>query len=237
MPSSDGAYVFGKELSTKLLDQIKAEGARTTPARENGGNIDCTNLSRGAMIFLPVFVQGANLSIGDLHFSLGDGEPTCAIEMAGIVKLRCSIMRNGLKIDGPLVMPNRADTLNEQQLVFYGLSLSEVGVQLKNDSTAAYIHAARRVMEWLGRFGYSREQAITILATAPIVTRILAVANTPTANVSIGIPIGIFSANIEPSAEVPKDQNCGSPAFLSEPQERASSAQINNRPPISEVDE
>lgn len=34
-------------------------------------------------MYLPVFVPGAKLSVGDLHFSEADGEPTAAIEMAG----------------------------------------------------------------------------------------------------------------------------------------------------------
>ena len=31
----------------------------------------------------PVFVDGAKLSLGDVHFCEGDGEPTTAIEMSG----------------------------------------------------------------------------------------------------------------------------------------------------------
>ena len=36
-------------------------------------------------VYFPVFVAGANLSVGDLHFSQGDGEISfCgAIEMSG----------------------------------------------------------------------------------------------------------------------------------------------------------
>ena len=62
-----------------------AEGARTVPPREHGGNCDIKDLSRGSKIYFPVYVPGAGLSMGDLHFSQGDGEITfCgAIEMAG----------------------------------------------------------------------------------------------------------------------------------------------------------
>jgi len=35
-------------------------------------------LSRGSKIFFPVYVKGAGLSVGDLHFSQGDGEITFA---------------------------------------------------------------------------------------------------------------------------------------------------------------
>jgi formamidase len=55
---------------------VAAEAARTAPPRENGGNQDIKNLTKGTRVFYPVFVDGANLSVGDLHFSQGDGEIT-----------------------------------------------------------------------------------------------------------------------------------------------------------------
>uniref|UniRef100_A0A1D1XVR9 Putative formamidase C869.04 n=1 Tax=Anthurium amnicola TaxID=1678845 RepID=A0A1D1XVR9_9ARAE len=74
------------------------EAARTIPGRENGGNCDIKNLSRGAKLYLLVFVEGANLSTGDMHFSQGDGEVSfCgAIEMSGFLELKCEIMRGGI---------------------------------------------------------------------------------------------------------------------------------------------
>ncbi len=41
-------------------------------------------------MYFPVFVEGANLSMGDMHFSQGDGEVSfCgAIEMSGFLELR-----------------------------------------------------------------------------------------------------------------------------------------------------
>ncbi len=65
--------------------KVAAEGARTVPPREHGGNCDIKDLSRGSKIYFPVYVPGGGLSMGDLHFSQGDGEITfCgAIEMAG----------------------------------------------------------------------------------------------------------------------------------------------------------
>jgi formamidase len=41
-------------------------------------------------VYFPVFVEGANLSMGDMHFSQGDGEVSfCgAIEMTGFLELK-----------------------------------------------------------------------------------------------------------------------------------------------------
>ena len=54
-------------------DKVASEAARTVPGRENGGNCDIKNLSRGCAVYLPVFVDGANLSVGDMHFSQVEG--------------------------------------------------------------------------------------------------------------------------------------------------------------------
>ena len=52
------------------------EAARTVPGREHGGNCDIKNLTRGSRAYFPVYVKDAKLSVGDLHFSQGDGEIT-----------------------------------------------------------------------------------------------------------------------------------------------------------------
>ena len=66
-----------------------ADGLRTIPPREIGGNLDIRQLVAGSRLYLPVDVPGALFSIGDLHFAQGDGE-VCgtAIEVAGAVTVR-----------------------------------------------------------------------------------------------------------------------------------------------------
>ena len=65
---------FKDNMNDELWSKVAAEAARTVPGRENGGNCDIKNLSRGAVAYFPVFVKDANLSMGDMHFSQGDGE-------------------------------------------------------------------------------------------------------------------------------------------------------------------
>jgi formamidase len=81
-------------------DKVAVEAARTVPGRENGGNCDIKNLSRGCAVYFPVFVPGANLSMGDMHFSQGDGEVSfCgAIEMSGFLELKCSVIKGGMQL-------------------------------------------------------------------------------------------------------------------------------------------
>jgi formamidase len=71
-----------------------ADGLRTIPPRETGGNLDIRGLVAGSRLRLPVAVPGALLSIGDLHFAQGDGE-VCGtgIEIAGAVTVRLEVHR------------------------------------------------------------------------------------------------------------------------------------------------
>lgn len=82
------------EKGTKDWERIAAEACRTIPGRENGGNCDIKNLSRGSKVYFPVFIEGANLSMGDMHFSQGDGEVSfCgAIEMSGFLELKYALL-------------------------------------------------------------------------------------------------------------------------------------------------
>lgn len=232
MPLEKGAYV-GQELPSEVEERIKRHGARTKPAREHGGNIDSASLTRGSTIFLPVFVPGANLSIGDLHFSQGDGEPTCALEIAGIATLRTTVLPGGvakLGLKSPMVIPSPAEPLYRDQLVFHGLSVDREGTQQRSDLTTSFVQAASHAMEYLQKFGYSHEQAYMIMAVAPVEARVLAVPNIPNANVSVGLPTKIFSFDILPSAQGPQEADRGSAAYLSPEREAKVMADREKKP-------
>jgi formamidase len=51
LPKAEGAYV-GQDLDPKLREKIYTEGARTSPGREHGGNIDIGSLTRGSKMYL-----------------------------------------------------------------------------------------------------------------------------------------------------------------------------------------
>jgi formamidase len=74
----------------------RGSSARAASFSRHGGNCDIKDLSRGSKIYFPVYVKGGGLSMGDLHFSQGDGEITfCgAIEMAGWVHLKVDRARS-----------------------------------------------------------------------------------------------------------------------------------------------
>ena len=145
----------------ELKEKIGKEGARTIPGRpEHGGNCDIKNLSRGSKVFLPVHVPGAKFSVGDLHFSQGDGEISfCgAIEMAGVITLKFSVMKDGMKsldMKSPIYIPGPVEPQfgPGRYIYFEGFSVDEHGKQHYLDTTVAYRQTSLRVIEYLRRYG------------------------------------------------------------------------------------
>ncbi len=67
----------------------------TIPPRANGGNMDDPNIVRGTIVYLPVFVEGALLSIGDPHAVQGLGEVVgTAVECDMRVLFRVNVIKD-----------------------------------------------------------------------------------------------------------------------------------------------
>jgi acetamidase/formamidase len=68
------------------------EHSTIPPRAVGGGNIDCKELTAGSVLYLPVAVAGAMLSVGDGHAAQGDGEVAgTAIECAMTSELRLDL--------------------------------------------------------------------------------------------------------------------------------------------------
>ncbi|KAG8152478.1 formamidase [Burkholderia catarinensis] len=185
-----------------------AEGARTVPPREHGGNCDIKDLSRGSKVFFPVYVDGAGLSVGDLHFSQGDGEITfCgAIEMAGWVHMRVNLIKGGMAkygIRNPVFQPSPITPNYNDYLIFEGISVDETGGQHYLDVTVAYRQACLNAIEYLKKFGYSGSQAYSLLGCAPVQGHISGVVDIPNACATLWLPTQIFDFDVRPNAEGP----------------------------------
>jgi formamidase len=188
--------------------KIDAEGARTVPPREHGGNCDIKDLSRGSKIYFPVYVKGAGLSMGDLHFSQGDGEITfCgAIEMAGWTHLKVDLIKGGMAkygIKNPIFKPSPITPNYNDYLIFEGISVDEWGKQHYLDVHVAYRQACLNAIEYMTKFGYSRAQAHSILGTAPVQGHISGVVDIPNACATLWLPTQIFDFDIRPTATGP----------------------------------
>ncbi len=201
------------------FDRVAGEAARTAPPRENGGNQDIKNLSKGSRIFYPVFVDGANLSVGDLHFSQGDGEITfCgAIEMGGFIDLRVDIIKGGMDTYGvsenAIFLPGNVEPQFSQWLAFSGTSVTLDGEQKYLDSHLSYQRACLHAIDYLTKFGYSPEQVYLMLGAAPIEGRLSGVVDIPNSCSTVYIPTSIFDFDVRPSSAGPHqiDPGIGAP--------------------------
>lgn len=213
MPYAPTAHMGGMKGSAAKA--AAKEGARTVPPREHGGNCDIKNLSRGSKVYFPVYVKGGGLSMGDIHFSQGDGEITfCgAIEMAGYIDLRVSIIKGGMKkygIVNPIFQPSPVEPHYTRHLIFEGISVDEAGKQYYLDPHVAYRRACLNAIEYLKKFGYTGEQAYAILGTAPVEGRISGIVDIPNACATLYLPTEIFEFDILPNANGPKKYLDGS---------------------------
>ncbi|KVI08925.1 Acetamidase/Formamidase [Cynara cardunculus var. scolymus] len=181
LPSTKGCLLGKIPERSREWEKIANEAARTIPGRENGGNCDIKNLSRGSKIYLPVFVEGANFSTGDMHFSQGDGEVSfCgAIEMSGFLELKCEIIRGGMKEYltpmgptplhvNPIFEIGPVEPRFSEWLVFEGISVDESGRQHYLDASVAYKR------------------------------RISGIVDAPNAVATLAIPTAIFDQDIRP---------------------------------------
>ena len=195
--------ILGK-VPTSEYDRIAAEAARTIPPREHGGNCDIKNLSKGTRIYFPVYVEGAKLSMGDIHFSQGDGEISfCgAIEMSGYIDLHVDIIKGGVEkysLVNPIFKPGLLEPRYSEYLVFEGISVDEsTGKQYYLDAHIAYRRACLNAIEYLKKFGFTGEQAYLLLSCAPVEGRVSGIVDIPNACCTLAIPTEIFDQNILP---------------------------------------
>jgi formamidase len=206
LPYADTAHMG--RMAPDAVKVAAAEAARTVPPREHGGNCDIKDLSRGSKVFFPVYVDGGGLSVGDLHFSQGDGEITfCgAIEMAGWIHMRVNLIKGGMAkygIKNPIFKPSPITPKYDDYLIFEGISVDEAGKQHYLDVHIAYRQACLNAIEYLKKFGYTGAQAYAILGTAPVQGHISGVVDIPNACATLWLPTEIFAFDIQPGANGP----------------------------------
>jgi formamidase len=167
------------------------DGLRTFPPRENGGNMDIRDLVAGAKLWLPVFVPGARLSIGDLHFAQGDGEVCiAAIETGGTATVRVSVVRDGPRLRFPSwESPPRP---GRRCFATTGIPLDDEGRNADRDLNLATRRALVELLDWLtSERGLGREAAYVLMSVAAEL-RISEVVDAPNALVSAALPLDVF---------------------------------------------
>ncbi|GAB3118803.1 acetamidase/formamidase family protein [Glaciibacter psychrotolerans] len=109
-------HTFDARPMIGCIGTAPAEGANSTimPSTPQGGNMDVTECKPGSTVYLPVMVEGAYLSIGDIHAIMAEGESSfVAIEAEGIAVVSIDVVP-GLTLRAP-----RVETADEW--IFVGL--------------------------------------------------------------------------------------------------------------------
>lgn len=161
-----------------ILGVATSESSRSSvPPGKYGGNIDNRELQAGSRLFLPIFVEGALLSIGDGHSAQGDGEvDVTAIEtsMNGTIRVE---LRKDLQLTSPI-----AETLTDIITMGFGETLDQ-----------ALQSALEQMIKFLENFvGLNTEDAY-VLCSIAVNFHISQVVNTPQKGVH-----GMLSKSILP---------------------------------------
>jgi formamidase len=197
-----GGMVLGPEPqgAVPAAEPIASEALRTIPPREHGGNLDIKQLSKGARLLLPVFVDGALFSVGDAHFAQGDGEACgTAIEMAGAIVVRFALhkgeaARRGIRFprfarDDYYFPPELAAP--KRFLATTGLSIRDDGTNESEDATLSARNALLAMIDLLVERGWSRQQAYAICSVA-VDLKLSELVDVPNFVVSAFLPLDIF---------------------------------------------
>jgi len=179
---------------------MATEGLRTLPPRENGGNFDVKQLTKGAKLWLPIAVEGGLFSVGDGHFAQGDGEVcVTAVEMGATVAVRFRVLKDAAAfrhLRGPrfahddyFAPPEWAAP--KRFVATMGLPIRDDGVNEGENLTLACRNALLNMLDLLQERGWSREQAYIICSVA-VDLRVSNVVDVPNYVVSALLPEDIF---------------------------------------------
>ena len=189
------------------------ECLRTIPPREHGGNMDIRYLQTGVSIYLPCYVSGCGLAVGDLHFAQGDGEVSgTALEMDATVTLTTELIKDGPHLGRGPHFAGPSTLLDIPSRTFYattGFPIKEKGEvppdleylragkvpELENLSKDISLAARNALMEMIDyiseTYGYSKEQAY-IIASIAVDLRIGQLVDAPNVGVIAILPLDIF---------------------------------------------
>ncbi|HSR67468.1 MAG TPA: acetamidase/formamidase family protein [Acidobacteriota bacterium] len=190
------------------------ECLRTIPPREHGGNVDIRYLRPGVTVYLPCYIDGCGLAVGDLHFAQGDGEVSgTAIEMDAAVTLTTEIVRDGPNLERGIHFEGPATALHIPSRRFYattGFPLKEKGQvppdmqylqsgkvagleNLSKDISLAARNALLAMIEHISTtYDLTPEQAYLVCSVA-VDLRIAQLVDSPNVGVTALLPVDIFT--------------------------------------------
>jgi formamidase len=190
-----------------------SECLRTIPPREHGGNMDIRYITTGTTVYLPCYIDGCGLAVGDFHYAQGDGEVAgTAIEMGGRMTVTARVaedppnLSHGPHFEGPasvLRIPSErfyavtGFPLKEKDSVpadFAYLDSPKIAglSNLSRDINLAARNALDAMIDYImSKYGYDRPQAYMIASVA-VDMRIGQLVDVPNVGVTAVLPLDIF---------------------------------------------
>jgi len=151
----DGHVIFADDVRIPVRPVIGTIGV--APAMEailsgsmgrHCGNVDAQEIAAGSVIYLPVFVEGALLCLGDCHAIQSDGE-IGSVEMRSEVTLACEVIRGR----SPNMIWPRVETADSLVTIGIATPLEEASRQ-----------ALRELICWIEeRTGMSKHEAYLLI--------------------------------------------------------------------------
>ena len=189
------------------------ECLRTVPPREHGGNMDIRYLQSGSSVYLPCFIEGCGLTIGDVHYAQGDGEVSgTAIEISADILITTELLRNGpdltygphfegvsrfldipserfyavtgIPVKKPGEVPPHMEYLDSKVLGHLGNVSNDINIAARNAISSMIKHIVTT-------YGYNRNQAL-VIASVAVDLRITQLVDSPNVGVTAVLPLDIF---------------------------------------------
>jgi formamidase len=190
-----------------------SECLRTIPPREHGGNMDIRYITTGTTVYLPCYIDGCGLAVGDFHYAQGDGEVAgTAIEMGGTMTVTTRIVEDPPNLSRGPHYEGPASVLRIPSKRFYavtGYPLKEEGSvpanlayldspkiaglrNLSGDINLAARNALAAMIDYImSEYGYDRTEAYMIASVA-VDMRIAQLVDVPNVGVTAILPLDIF---------------------------------------------
>jgi len=158
----------------------------TPPPRFNGGNVDIRDMTIGATVWLPVFVEGALFATGDCHAAQGQGEVcVTGIESPMTVTMRFNVRKDMHLQEVQLRRPSPVSKLDSKG---YHITTAH-GPDLMQNAK----NAVRYMIDWLtDNHNMSRSQAYILCSVAGDL-KISEIVDAPNWIVSMHMPLQIFA--------------------------------------------
>jgi acetamidase/formamidase len=157
-------------------------GFEVMPPGRHGGNMDIKHLTAGSRLELPVWVDGALFSTGDVHAAMGDGEVcVTAIECAGHARFRFGLVKQT-----GLALPRYSAKMESAGREY------RVATGIAPDLMDAAKGSVRNMIDLLTKqYGLTREDAYVLCSVAADL-RIHELVDRPNWVVGTMIPMDIF---------------------------------------------